>query len=291
MSEDLPREETLVERPEDTDERLWSVTTIINQSSNNRGLIEWAAGETARAAVSGLRTLHAIIDDDGPDAAVAWLVSARERPRKGQRTAKQLGSDIHKACETYALTGTRPDVDAEVAPFLDRFEEWCQRFGPAYEAAEMTVYSPTYGYAGTLDAILVVDGQRVVTDYKSSKKDVDDKGRPREPWPDVALQLAGYRYADFAGPWRTRRYSYYGRRYYLLGGDERADAVEIPKVDGGLCLYLTPERCEAYPVRCDEQVFEAFLYAIERARWSLEMARTVLGPAIAAPQEAASANR
>jgi hypothetical protein len=290
VSDDLPRDETLVERPAETDERLWSVTTIIGQSSNNRGLIEWAAGETARAAVGGLNSIQAIVADDGPDAAVAWLMGARERPRKGERTAKQLGTEIHEACETYALTGQRPTVDEEVRPFLDQFEAWCQRFQPVYEAAEMTVYSPTYGYAGTLDAILKVAGLRVVTDYKSSKKDRDDKGRPREPWPDVALQLAAYRYADFAGPWRTRRYSYYGRRYYLLGADERVDAVEIPEVDGGLCLYLTPERCEAYPVRCDEHVFEAFLYAIERAHWSLETARTVMGPAIAAPEEALHAD-
>jgi hypothetical protein len=283
MSDDLPRDETLVDRPADTDERLWSVTTIIDQSSSSRGLIEWAAGETARAAVGGMKTLQAIIDDDGPDTAVQWLIGARNRPRKGQRTAKQLGSEIHRACETYALTGQKPAVDDEIGPFLDQFDRWCQTHQPAYEAAEMTVYSPTYGYAGTMDAILRVDGATVITDYKTSKKDRDDKGELRHPWSDVALQLSAYRYAEFAGPWRTRRYSYYGRRYYLLGHDERADAVPIPTVDGGLCLYLTPERCEAYPVRCDEPIFEAFLYAIERARWSLETARTVLGPAIPAP--------
>jgi hypothetical protein len=286
MSDDQPRDENLVERPADTDERLWSVTTIIDQSSSNRGLIEWAAGETARAAVGGMKSLQAIIDDDGPDAAIDWLIGARERPRRGERTAKQLGTDVHRACETYALTGERPEVDAEVAPFLEQFDRWCQAHQPVYEAAEMTVYSPTYGYAGTLDAILKVDGARVVTDYKSSKKDVDNRGKPRTPWPDVALQLSAYRFADFAGPWRTRRYSYYGRRYYLLGTDERADAIDVPDVDGGLCLYLTPERCEAYPVRCDEPIFTAFLYAVERARWSLQTQRTVLGDAIPAPQEA-----
>jgi hypothetical protein len=291
MSDDQPRAETLVDQPSESDERLWSVTTIINQSSSNRGLIEWAASETARAAVSGLKTLQAIIDDDGADAAVAWLVGARERPRKGQRTAKQLGSEIHQACEAYALTGIRPDVDQEITPFLDQFDRWCNAHQPSYEAAEMTVYSPTYGYAGTLDAILKLDGASVLTDYKTSKQDRDGKGDLRRPWPDVALQLAAYRHADFAGPWRTRRYSYYGRRYYLLGQDERADAIEVPDVDGGLCLYLTPERCEAYPVRCDETVFEAFLYAIERARWSLETARTVLGDALGAAQEAGLADR
>ena len=287
MSDDLPRDEQLVE-PAEGDQRLWSVTTIINQSSSNRGLIEWAAGETARAAITGMKTIQAILADDGEDAAVQWLVGARERPRKGQRTNKELGTAVHHACEQFAITGTKPDVDAEVAPFLDQFDKWCQIYQPDYQAAEMTVYNPSYGYAGTLDAIVKLGELTLITDYKSSKKDKDDRGKPRSPWPDVALQLAAYRHAEFAGPWKTRRYEYYRRRYYLLGEDERADAVEIPKVDGGLCIYLTPERCEAYPVRCDHAVFEAFLYAIERARWSLEMQRTVLGDPIAAPDRSAA---
>jgi len=287
VSDDLPRDEQLVE-PAEGDQRLWSVTTIINQSSSNRGLIEWAAGETARAAITGMKTIQAILADDGEDAAVQWLVGARERPRKGQRTNKELGTAVHHACEQFAITGTKPDVDAEVAPFLDQFDKWCQIYQPDYQAAEMTVYNPSYGYAGTLDAIVKLGELTLITDYKSSKKDKDDRGKPRSPWPDVALQLAAYRHAEFAGPWKTRRYEYYRRRYYLLGEDERADAVEIPKVDGGLCIYLTPERCEAYPVRCDHAVFEAFLYAIERARWSLEMQRTVLGDPIAAPDRSAA---
>jgi hypothetical protein len=283
MSDDLPRDEEVVGQPGPDDLRLWSVTTIIDQSSSNRGLIEWAAGETAAAAVHSQEFLKAMILHEGEDEAIAWLKDARNRARKGERTAKQLGADIHHACETYAITGQKPPVDDEVAPYLDQFDNWCQAFQPAYEAAEMTVYSPTYGYAGTLDAILRVDGARVVTDYKSSKKDRNDKGERRTPWPDVALQLSAYRYAEFAGPWRTRRYTYFRRRYYLLGQAERADAVPIPEVDGGLCLYLTPQRCDAYPVVCGPEVHEAFLYAVERAHWSLEQQGGVIGDAIRAP--------
>lgn len=288
MSDDLPRDETLVATTSDDDLRLWSVTTLIDASSSNRGLIEWAAGETAKAAVSGLKSVEAIVAESGADEAVAWLVAARERPRKGERTAKQLGADIHQAIETYALTGERPDVDDEVRPFLEQFDSWCQQFQPVYEAAEMTVYHPDYGYAGTLDAVLKIDGMRLLVDYKTSRKDKDDKGKLRTPWPDVALQLAAYRHASFAAAWRPiRRYSYFRRRYYLLGVEERDTAVAVPAVDGGLCLYLTPQRCEAYPVRCDETIFEAFLYAVERARWSLETARTVMGSPIPAPNRTA----
>ena len=284
VSDDAPRDEALVDRPAEDDIRLWSVTTIIDQSSNKDALINWAAKETAKAAVSGMRSLQAIIADDGPDAAIDWLKGSRFRAGQGQRTAKELGTAIHRACETYALTGVKPTVDAEIAPFLDRFDEWVQSFQPDYKAAEMTVYSPTYGYAGTLDAVLHVGGQRVVADYKTSRDDVDDRGKPKGPWPDVALQLAAYRHAEFAAAWRVRRFEQYRRRYYLLGDNERADAVEIPDVDGGLCLYITPQRCEAHFVRCDAEVFEAFLDAVDRSRWALgTLSRSVLGPAISPP--------
>lgn len=286
MSDDNPREEQLVDQPADTDQRLWSVTTIIKLSSGNDGLVEWAARETAKAAVQSLKTVETMVSDSGPDAAVEWLRSARYRALQGQRTATELGTAVHHACETYVLTGTRPQVDPEVAPFLDRFEDWCERFGPEYEAAEMTVYNPAYDYAGTLDGIVKIGGQAVLIDYKTSREDTDAKGQPRKPWPDVALQLAAYRHAEFAGLWKTRRYEQFRRRYYLLGADEQADAVPIPQVDGGLCLYITPQRCEVYPVRCDEAVFQHFLYAVERARWT-ELARTALGDPIPALQEVA----
>lgn len=277
MSDDQPRDEQPVAAGAD-DMRLWSVTTILGESDSNRGLIEWSKGEVAKAAVASLETLTAMARNEGEEAAVAWLRGATDRPgRRGERTNVQLGSAVHAACEDYALSGIRPEVDSEVAPFLDRFEEWCQRFSPAYEAAEMTVYSPTYGYAGTLDAVLKVDGMSVVTDYKTSRNDRDSDGKLRRPYPRVALQLAAYRYAELAAAWRpVRSQKQWSRRYYLLSPEEQTDAIAVPPVDGGLCLYITPARCEAYPARCDESIYEMFLFCVEVARWR-EMAPRVLG--------------
>jgi hypothetical protein len=67
------------------------------------------------------------------------------------------------------------------------------------------------------------------------------------------------------------------RRYYLLSESERALAVPVPEVDGGLCIHITPEACEAYPIRCDEEAHRAFLYTLECFRWVNETARTAMG--------------
>lgn len=185
------------QKPADDDERHWSVTTIIG-CLKAEGLLYWTAEEAAKAAVNSAASLQARIEEEGREAVIKWLRDARFRRAKGERTAAELGTEVHAACEAYALTGQRPDVDAEVQPFLDQFDRWAQEFQPVYQAAEVTVYSPSYGYAGTCDAFLTVGGVRCIVDYKSSRKSFDNRGNPTTPYPEVALQLAAYRHAEMA---------------------------------------------------------------------------------------------
>src|SRR5262249_8182711 len=148
-------------------------------------------------------------------------------------------------------------------------------------ATEVCVYSPVYGYAGTADAFLTVDGFRAIGDYKTSREALDSQGKPRTPYPEqVGLQLAAYRHAEFAAVWRPRRMEKFRRRYSLLSESERALAVPVPEVDGGLVIQITPESCEAYPMRCDAEVHRAFLYVTEAFRWAEQTSRTAMAPAL-----------
>lgn len=288
-----------VKEVEPGDVQMWSVTTIIG-CLDKPALMYWAAEEAAKAAIANERTWKALLDEQGQEEAVKWLRDARFRRPKGLLSATSLGTVVHGGCEQYVLTGVKPDLDAltalvkiespkmtaeqarasaaEAVPFIDRFSEWLDRFQPSYQAAEVVVYHPTYGYAGQTDAFLTVDGFRAIVDYKSSRKDVDARGQLTSPYPEVALQLSAYRHAEFAAVWRPRRFEKFRRRYYLLSEAERAMAQPVPEVDGGLCIHITPERCEAYPVRCDETVFQAFLFVQEAARWSFQTSNTVIGP-------------
>jgi hypothetical protein len=287
----LPHQaETLVAQPDDGDDRLWSVTTILKAFGDSEGLIYWTADETATAAVTSRTTLNTMAENDGDEAAIEWLKGARFRGGKGQRSATKLGEDVHAACENYVVTGTRPAagtplpngvMDAETAPYLDSFELWLDHFQPSYTAAEVTVYNPQYGYAGTADGYATVQGEQVIIDYKTSKKSFDGKGKRKKPWVDVALQLAGYRHAPLAAVWRARKFEQYSRRYYLLNADERNQAVPTPTVNGGLAVFLTPHHCDVFPVSCGDDIFDAFLYAIEAARWSMFTSKSVIGDPIA----------
>jgi hypothetical protein len=274
----LPPVDAPKAEPEDL--RLWSVTTIIGVL-DKPALLYWAAEQTALAAIHQQATWHGMLEDDAPTCrhedsdcqAVKWLRDARLRKRPGVRSATELGEAVHAACEQYALTGTRPEVDDEVRPFLERFDEWLQRFGPSYQAVELTVYHPQLGYAGTADAFLTIDGVRYIADYKTSRR-ADGGG----PYPEqVGLQLAAYRHAAFAAAWRARRYEQFRRRYYLLSPAEQALAVPVPEVDTGLVIHLTPVACEAYPIRCDEPVWEAYLAVQDAARWVFQDSKQVMG--------------
>ena len=174
------------------------------------------------------------------------------------------GVVVHKLCQDYALTGTPPtladatelvrakasrttDIAAEAAlcyRMFHQFDNWAARFQPRYKAAEMTVYHPTYGYAGQLDAVLELDdplgGRPLVLlgDYKSSAEPLDSRGKPRTPYPEQnALQLAAYRAAhdwrkpspgmilDLMAHWPI------AREKSLLIGDKASD-IEAAKAAG-----------------------------------------------------------
>lgn len=298
-------------KPADGDLRLWSVTSIIGVL-DSPGLKFWAAEQAAIAAVGQQGSWRGMLADcpDGCDhrtardcAAVKWLRDAMNRTPKDVLSSSELGSVVHALAEEYALTGVRPDVDRidhEIATqagrtidldrerpvavaMLDRFDGWLQRFTPSYQATEVCVYDDRYGYAGTADAFLTLDGVRFIADYKTTREPRDGRGKPKAPYPEVALQLAAYRSAQMAAVWRPRRTEIQWRRYYLLSQAERDQAVAVPEVDTGLCIHITPEACGAYPVDCDESVHTAFLYVQEAARWHLQDSRGAIGAPLEAP--------
>lgn len=276
--------------PEPGDRQLWSVTSILNVL-DKPALMYWAAEQTALAAVHSAASWQGLLADcdegcrhaDADCPTIKWLRDARFRKPKGIRSATDLGTAVHAACEEYELTGIRPEVDDEVLPFLDAYDCWLQEFSPSFEAAELTVYNPDLGYGGTLDNFLTIDGVRYIGDKKSTRKVVDARGNPTEPYAEsVALQLAAYRWATYAATVRARRMEKFRRRYYLWGEQDESLAQPVPKVDTGLVIHITPESCRAYPIRCDEEVFEAYLAVQDSARWVYQTSKSVMSPPLVA---------
>lgn len=281
----LLSEEPALTAPTDEDMRLWSVTTIIG-ALDKPALVPWAALRTAEAAVDNLHVVEHRLEHEGRDSAIDYLKNARFRGRRDERSATDLGTAVHKACEYAAVHGhfrAEDTGDDELKPFLRQYRRFLQDYQPKYIAAEVTVFSPQWGYAGTCDAFLEIDGVNYIVDYKTSREDLDAKGNQKGPYPEVALQLAAYRHAELAAVWRARAQEQFRRRYYLLSDAERELAVPVPKADHGLVVYLTPERYGLYPVRCDEEIHDLFLAVIDAARFTLDVGHNVIGNPLIPP--------
>lgn len=233
------------------EEKYHSVTTILN-AIGKPFLVGWAAKAVAEYAVRNRSKLDALLEPDSlgtvdEQAAVDWLKGS---PYRDAQRAANIGTDIHKAIEAYVLGKPFPKWDILVAPHMQAFEKFLGAYEPDFEfgMAEEEVYNRSQRYAGSLDAIGTIDGRKLLFDWKSGKA----------VYPEVALQLAAYRFAEF------------------IGGADGSE-IPMPEVDGAVCLHV-PRTGEPYlhEVDVSDEVFRAFKYVRETYRWSQVTSKTVL---------------
>jgi hypothetical protein len=233
-------------------ERYWSVTTIIGGGLPKPVLVNWAKKFTAEYAVNHFDAFSTLVGDD-PAGAIEWLKGAafRDRDKKAD-----LGSAVHAASEAFKLGKPMPDWSPLVKPHMLQYVAFLEEYRPKILAAEASVYNRSQSYAGTLDAIASFGKRKLIYDIKTGKG----------VYPEVGLQLAAYRYAEFIG---------------LPDGSER----EMPKVDGCAVLHLTDQGYDFREVQADEDIFRSFLYVREVFRFQDSVAKHVLGPTIKAPRK------
>lgn len=151
---------------------------------------------------------------------------------------------VHEATAAYPDTiECAPDVcKGDCSAFVEQFARFCRDFQPRFIAREQAVFSATHGYAGTPDWIAEIDGDLLIGDTKLGA-----------PFPQVALQLAAYRYAEFLT---------------ATGGP----AVPMPAITGGVVLSVWSDRYELRDVTCDQRTLETFhhLLAVHRHKTDLE---------------------
>lgn len=292
---ELPRLGEVVEtKREPEDLVMWSVTTILGVL-DKPALVPWAVGVTAERTVTQFDKVKRIIETLGEEEAITYIKGLRWQ-LGGLLSDSDLGTVAHGLFDEYALTGERPEVVPELHTdfaakrtllhdddmfalnrMLDQFDRFLQDYQPDYLATEVVVYHPEQGYAGQADAFLALGGVPLIGDYKTSRKTYDGKGNIRTPYPEVGLQLAAYRHATYAAVRRARRYKSSGRRYYLLSPEERAAALPVPAVEGGVVIRITPDHLGVYPARCGPEQYRKFQFCQEVARWSFNEAKHIVG--------------
>jgi hypothetical protein len=256
--------------------KLWSVTSLIKLALGTTApLHHHAVNEVAKAAVHKRRTLDAMMAESGEDAAVEWL---KRQQYVSSNAASDRGTEVHRAAESIAL-GQPYQIADELMPWVEQYAAWLVRHSPAFLAAEAPVYNLTWNYAGTLDGIADMYGRRWLYDIKTTAwgpLDVSDRGTPRRrpPFPEVALQCCAYAHAERIGVIADRHYSG-GKRYYELDPDAPTEAM--PKVDGALCVVVSPHDCFAVPVRIDAAVWEAWRSIMDVASFQLREGAGLFG--------------
>ncbi len=259
-------------------QRLWSVTTLLKLGMGTSDpLVNWAVGATAEYALENSAELAALAKKDR-----AGALDLLKRSRyQTTGAAKARGSDLHAAAEKLAL-GVSPEVEPHILPYVEQYKLFLEQFQPVFEMAEAPVYSPSRFYAGTCDGIIVIEGQRLIFDIKTTDKapnQLTPGGKPvsRPPYAEVALQLAAYRRAELVGALSEMRYAQ-GKRYYLYNPD--AHHEPMPETDGAVCIVVSPFDYYVTPVRTDDEVFRCFIAARECARFSVDVSKRVFGPQI-----------
>ncbi len=240
-----------------TGERFVSVTTILQCVAKER-LPYWAAQVATDYALDNLpllvkasRRIPCEMKGDDrcgicPDCVA---LEVRRAPDRERDAAADRGTRIHHVADQQVLSGEVISHDDDIANQVRQFLAFRKQFKPTYDASEMTVINRTYGYAGTLDAILRLGwcppkyadlvGQPAVADTKSG----------RSCYPEYALQLAAYKR---------------GEAVLMPDGSE----VPVPATgDTGLLLHVRPENYWVRPVDIGETTFAAFLSVMDLWRW------------------------
>ena len=186
---------------------------------------------------------------------IEWVLANPERCEG--KTAKQILSYYEKEdrssvsanmgtiAHAYLETGERtPDTPEDAHPFLDMIDVFMREYNPRIILSERTMYSLKWGYAGTADIVMEIAGKRYFADLKTGKS----------IWPEVALQLAAYRGADF--------FVDNGREVPVdeLGADSRY----------GLVLHVRPDKYELRTVDIGNDVYNTFLSILDVYNWEVE---------------------
>lgn len=227
-------------------EKLDSVTTIIKNGVPSPGLIGWAAKVVAEYAADHLSDLVAL----GAENRNAIVGLLKEAPNDQRDTAGIRGKQVHELAQQLHK-GLEIDIPENLIGHVDAYLQWLADWTPEDLFVERPCYNVSRRYAGAFDYICRIAGETWLIEWKTNRTG---------PFPDVALQLAGYRFAE-----------------RMLDGDD--NDIVMPKIDRCGVVWITADSYQFYPVTADEDVWRTFLYAKEVSQFA-KTRKTLLGAAL-----------
>lgn len=251
---------------QETGERVPGVTTILDSGLPKKALINWAATATAEYAVDHWDELAEL----GPSARLKKLNGGRYAAKD---EAANRGTQVHKMGERL-MAGESVVVPDPIRAYVDSYVRFLDEFQLRVRHIEALVYSETHRYVGTFD----IFGDIALPDmpeYDHLPRDsdgfvcdclIDAKTNRSGIFGETALQLAGYRFAEFMQP----------------DPDDPDTAFEMPPVAWTGAVWIRPDGYSLIPVTAGEEQHRAFLYAQQVGIFD-QGARDLIGDRIEPP--------
>ncbi|MEU5361125.1 hypothetical protein ACFY9R_26570 [Streptomyces albidoflavus] len=243
------------------------VTSIIGMLPKQDFLAPWSAGLAADLAIDSFEYLRDMAQRDRAGAR-RYISGAA---RRYTETRSKLGSRAHDVFERL-MNGEEVDyVHSDIENHVEHFRQFLAAVNPELVRAEDVAWSYEHSYAGSFDAILriwvTVDpntGKIIITpdrsgtpilimvDYKTSKS----------TYPEVALQLAAYRFADV-----------------IIDPDGNEEPM--PEINSAAVLHITDDQWSFKGVRADDDAFDQFLTLRKTFDWVRQGSKDVIGKPLA----------
>lgn len=229
-------------------EKAPGVTSILSQLPKPF-LVAWASKMAAEYAVDNIASVADIASRDR-QAAVDLIKGASKR-----YTAKaaDAGTEVHDYLEAMLLGTKLPALSARGQEFIPAISDFFRKWKPEPVLTEVSVWGRCDAgvYAGSFDAVVDISGERVLLDWKTGKG----------TYPDVAIQLACYRYAT-----------------EIIGGGT------MPEVDAAAVVHVRPEVCKLYPVAATREKLDVFSALYRVWQWEAQSKVALGRPMIDPPK-------
>lgn len=233
-----------------TGARVPGVTTILGDGVPKPALINWAANETAGAAVNRW-------DEYGAMPPAQRLEALKKARYEAKDAAANKGTAVHGFAEKLAIGGEAVQVPDELAGHVEAYARFLDEFAVKPVWVEFSIASYRYGYAGTGDLIADITHEgrtrRLLMDIKTNRSGI---------FGETALQLAAYRYAD---------------KLLTSGGEQ-----DMPPVDGCAAIHVRGDGYSLIPVTAGPEEHRLFLYAQQVAKFT-KHGSDLVGAAVVPP--------
>jgi hypothetical protein len=247
-------------------ERVPGVTGVISGGMPKQSLINWAGNATAEYALDNWDELAAMTP--------AARLNAMKRGRYASRDeAANRGTQVHKLGERL-IHGEKVTVPDALRGHVDSYVRFLDEFQLRAKYVEALVYSKSLRYCGQLDIfgdILLPD----MEEYECLPRDddgfvcdclIDAKTTRSGIFGETALQLAGYRFAEFMQP----------------DPHDPDTAFPMPEVTWTGAVWIRADGYSLIPVKAEKEEHLAFRYVRKVGEFD-KTSRDLVGEPIVPP--------